>query len=77
LPGAVRDQAWQRSAPGQAVVQIGEGQLTLDWTELPPRQIALARFPRMTVNYRFEGVGDDQRHRFMRYFDLYMLRGGG
>jgi hypothetical protein len=29
------------------------------------------------VNYRFEGVSESEREAFMRYFDLYMQRGGG
>jgi len=77
LPGAVRAQAWQRTADTQAVVQVGAGRLVIDWQALPPRQIALARLPRMQVHYAFEQVTDDERHAFMRYFDLFMQRGGG
>ena len=62
---------------GQASVAIDGGALELRWTSLPPRQIALARFPRFAVQFRFDGVADDVRQRFMRYFDLYMQRGGG
>ena len=46
-------------------------------TALPPRQIALMRMPRMAVRFRFEGVDEAPRQRFMRYFDLYTQRGGG
>jgi hypothetical protein len=77
LPGAVRDQALRLPAAGQAEVAIGEGQLRLDWFALPPRQIALARFPRLMVHFRFVDVTEAQRHAFMKYFDLYMQRGGG
>jgi hypothetical protein len=76
LPGAVRDQALTL-APGQAQVAIGVGTLRLGWTVLPPRQIALVRLPRMTVTFAFEAVSDEARTDFMRYFDLYMQRGGG
>jgi hypothetical protein len=76
LPRAVREHALALSA-GQAVVAIGPGRLLLHWQTLPPRQIALARFPRLAVSFRFEGVDDAARHSFMRYFDLYMQRGGG
>jgi len=76
LPGAVRDQALTLGA-AQAQVAIGDGQLRLDWQPLPPRQIALMRLPRLGVRFRFDGVEDGQRQTFMRYFDLYMQRGGG
>ncbi len=77
LPGAVRDHAWHRSAPDQAVVEIDGGRLHLRWQVLPPRQIALIRMPRLAVGYRFDGVDAEARSRFMRYFDLYLQRGGG
>jgi len=76
LPGAVRDQALTLGA-AQAQVAIGDGQLRLDWQPLPPRQIALMRLPRLGVRFRFDSVEDGQRQTFMRYFDLYMQRGGG
>jgi hypothetical protein len=76
LPGAVRAHALTLSA-GQAVVVIGNGRLVLQWQALPPRQIALARFPRLAVQFRFEDVDEAARQGFMRYFDLYMQRGGG
>ncbi len=60
-----------------AVVSIGRGRLFLCWHELPPRRIALMCMPRMTVGFRFEGVTEEARQAFMRYFDLYMQRGGG
>jgi hypothetical protein len=76
LPGAVREHALALSA-GQATVSIGSGRLLLHWQALPPRQIALARFPRLAVTFRFEDLDDAARQTFMRYFDLYMQRGGG
>jgi hypothetical protein len=76
LPGAVREHALTLSA-GQAVVAIGTGRLLLQWQTLPARQIALARFPRLAVSFRFVGLDDAARLSFMRYFDLYMQRGGG
>jgi hypothetical protein len=76
LPGAVREQALQ-VGDGRARVGIEGGHLTLHWQVLSPRQIALVRLPRLAVEFRFEGVGDEARQRFMRYFDLYLQRGGG
>ena len=77
LPGAVRDCTIDLSEPGLARVQIGSGQLLLRWQVLAPRQIAMMRMPRLVVHYQFDGVDDDDRARFMRYFDLYTMRGGG
>ncbi len=76
LPGAVRDQALTLSS-AQAVVGLPPGRLRLDWQVLPPRQIGLVRLPRLAVQFRFDGVDAEERLRFMRYFDLYMHRGGG
>lgn len=78
LPGACGRHTCRLVGTGRAEVQIGPaGVLQLSWTELPPRQIALIRLPRLQVHYRFEGVEAAARADFMRYFDLYMQRGGG
>ncbi len=76
LPGAVGAQQLSLH-PQAARVSIGAGALQLDWTVLPPRQIALARLPRLQVRFRFDALDAEQRRAFMRYFDLYMQRGGG
>jgi hypothetical protein len=77
LPGAVRACALDLTQAGQARVSIGSGSLTLGWQVLAPRAIALMRMPRLAVHYRFDAVSDDERADFMRYFDLYTMRGGG
>lgn len=82
LPGAVGPHALHLAGQGRATVAIGSGptvlgHLHLTWTELPPRQIALMRMPRLQVDYRFDGVDGPTRTAFMRYFDLYLQRGGG
>lgn len=76
LPGAVGACALELAA-GQACVHIGAGTLHLQWQVLPPRQIALVRLPRLRVEYRFTGVDAAERVRFLRYFDLFMQKGGG
>jgi hypothetical protein len=76
LPGAVRNHALTLN-DGWACVAIEAGQLLLHWQTLPARQIALVRIPRLIVQFHFDGVGEEARQRFMRYFDLYMHRGGG
>lgn len=76
LPAAIGVRPSQRS--GRALhVSIDDGTLVILWHELPPRQIALVRLPRLAVSFRFDGVADEVRHAFMKRFDLYMQRGGG
>jgi hypothetical protein len=62
---------------GRARVAIDCGRLVLEWHTLEPRQIALIRLPRLAVSFRFEGVDEERRHAFMRFFDLSTHRGGG
>jgi hypothetical protein len=76
LPGAVAA-ARLETGPSWARVAVGAGSLDLRWTALPPRRIALVQLPRLAVSFRFEGVSESERFGFMRYFDLYMQRGGG
>jgi hypothetical protein len=76
LPGAVGAHPL-RIGPGQTDVAIGSGRLALTWQVLPPRQIALVRLPRLAVTFNFTGIDTPTREAFMRYFDLYMQRGGG
>jgi hypothetical protein len=76
LPAAIGPWPWQRDS-NSVQVAIEAGSLALNWHEMPPRQIALVRLPRLAVTFRFEAVADDTRHSFMKRFDLYMQRGGG
>ncbi len=76
LPGAVNGHAL-RLMPNSAEVDIGAGRLELAWRALPPRRIALLHMPRLAIAFHFEGIGQAERQAFMRYFDLYMQRGGG
>ena len=89
LPGALRDATLRWSASGveadfSASDRAGSnakpvtgGRLTLHWSTLPPRRIALMSMPRLAVSFRFDGLADADRQRVMRYFDLYTQRGGG
>jgi hypothetical protein len=58
-------------------VSIGAGSLSIGWTPLPPRVIALVRLPRMQVRFAFAGVGSAERAAFMRRLDMHLQRGGG
>jgi hypothetical protein len=77
LPRAVHGHALTLGEGG-ATVAIGDGRLCLRWQVLPPRQIALARLPRMAAQFDFDDrIPEATRQAFMRTFDLYMQRGGG
>ena len=77
LPGASAGHALTIDGPGQATVAIGSGRLHLTWQVRPPRRVALFAMPMLVTRYRFEGVPDDARQAFMKFFDLYTQRGGG
>jgi hypothetical protein len=77
LRGAVADHPLRLCA-GEAEVDIGSnGHLLLRWQVLPPRRIALVQMPRLQVSYRFSGLNAAEQAAFLRYFDLFMQRGGG
>jgi len=76
LPNALGEHPYQLVAQA-LTAPIGRGQLALSWRVAEPRVIALARIPRLLVSFRFSGLDDAQRYRFMKRFDLYMQRGGG
>lgn len=78
LPGAMKEQAWRRLGPGEVEVDLPGGHLRIRWQVLEPRRIALMDMPRMAVSYHFDaGVREADRTGFMRYFDLFLRRGGG
>ena len=76
LPNAIGEHFWKLQAHS-AGVRIGEGALGLTWRTVEPRVIALISMPRLLVSFRFAGLDDAKRYRFMKRFDLYMQRGGG
>lgn len=76
LPAAVGQHHWESRARS-AHVRIGAGALALTWQVGAPRAIALVRMPRLLVSFRFDEIGEAERHAFMKRFDLYMQRGGG
>ena len=77
LPGAAGAALVVASSDSARVAPIGAGELQLAWQVLPPRRVALMAMPVLRVRFRFDGVGDEARQAFMRWFDLYTLRGGG
>lgn len=77
LPGAVREHPLHMDSPDSARAELGSGHLALHWTVLEPRRIALISMPRLQVRFDFVGTLAAERQVFLRYFDLYMQRGGG
>jgi hypothetical protein len=89
LPQAVGEHPWDWIDPqapdhdqvspwtGSVRVALPGGLLHIAWHALPPRVIALLRLPRLQVYFRFAGVAQEERNRFMKRFDLYTQRGGG
>ena len=76
LPGASRGREVQWRTDG-ARVPLDSGVLDLSWQVLPLRRIALVSLPRLSVCFDFGDVTVQERHAFMRHFDLYTQRGGG
>ena len=76
LPRAIGAHAYTQDAKS-AVASIGSGQLHLAWQSLEPRVLGLVRLPRLQLSFRFDGLADAERFKFMKRFDLYTQRGGG
>lgn len=77
IPGASRTTEIEWRAQGASLVLGAGGRLELAWQTLAPRRIALITLPRLAVTFDFGDLPVDQRHAFMRHFDLYTQRGGG
>ena len=76
MPRAIGAHTWQRDGH-RIVVDLGPGSLTITWSPLPERRIALLRMQRLLVAFVFEGVDAGHRKSFMKPFDLSIQRGGG
>jgi hypothetical protein len=76
MPRAIGAHPWRRDG-NRIVVDIASGSLTITWSPLPERRIALLRMQRLQVGFVFEGLDAAQRKTFMKPFDLSIQRGGG
>lgn len=76
MPRAIGAHPWRRDGH-RIVVDIASGSLTITWSPLPERCIALLRMQRLLVGFAFEGLDAGQRKAFMKPFDLSIQRGGG
>lgn len=77
LPRAIGHHPWERIRSDAVRVSLGDGSLTISWSPLPERRIALLVMKRLLVRFEFEGLDADQRLAFMKPFDLTIQRGGG
>lgn len=76
MPRAIGAHPWRRDGH-RIVVDIATGSLTITWSLLPERRIALLRLQRLRVSFVFEGLDAERRKTFMKPFDLSIQRGGG
>lgn len=77
LPEAIGAHAWQADADSVRVHLGAAATLAIRWQQAEPREMALARIPRLIVTFQFVSVDERTRLAFMTRFDLYMQRGGG
>ena len=57
--------------------ELGSGTVSIKLGEQQVRRIALMAIPYAEVGFVFDGVAENERTDFMRYFDLRFQRGGG
>lgn len=77
LPLAMGRMPWQWQGAQAVSAPLDKGWVSIEWSPLPDRAIALMRLPRLFVHFRFTDVADPARLQFMKHFDLVMQRGGG
>jgi hypothetical protein len=66
--------AWRE---GGADIALDGGCVSIDWTALSPRRIALMSLPRTRTRFAAKDLTAPQWSAFMRHFDLHTQRGGG
>lgn len=57
--------------------ELSGGSVEIELGEQQVRRIALMAIPYAEVSFAFSGVDDNDRTKFMKYFDLRFQRGGG
>jgi len=76
LPAAIAPLVFQL---GDQIISVDHpgGNLLIRLQEMPDRRIGAIRIPRMSVEFRFSGLDEDERNHFIHHFDLHFQRGGG
>lgn len=78
LPRALPNATLQTDTTGRRNVAIWpRGRLELGWQPLPSRRIALLETPQWAVRFSYSGLGNVERYRIQKCFDLQTHRGGG
>lgn len=76
LPGAAGALPWRRDGNHYRLGSDAAG-VDIVLEPLPPRRIALFTLPAMRVVMIFRGWSEEERHRFVRRFDMAFQKGGG
>lgn len=78
LPRALPDAALTLDRPaGHSVATWASSSLELRWHTLPPRRIALLEIPQLKVRFVYQCLGNEERYRVQKCFDLQTHWGGG
>jgi len=76
LPRAMGDTPY--TIQGMKVLgELPGGSITIELGEQQVRRIALMAIPYAEVSFAFNGIDEEARTGFMKYFDLRFQRGGG
>lgn len=76
LPSAVGLHPYE--VAGQQVrVKLPDGELSISLGKEQVRKIASITLPYTCISFRFSGVNDEERTKFLKYFDSRYQRGGG
>lgn len=80
LPGATRNAPLTSQTYGVGMrhrLMVDDGAVEIDLQPCAPRRIAAFTLPVLLVTFRFEGLDELARSRFLVHFDHYTRRGGG
>ena len=80
LPGATRNAPLTTRTDGETMhhsLVVEGGTVGIALQPCAPRRIAAFTLPVLLVTFRFDGLDDAARNRFLTHFDHYTRRGGG
>lgn len=80
LPGATRNAPLTSNTDGAGTrhcLQVEGGTVGIELQPCAPRRIAAFTIPVLLVTFRFDGLDEAARSRFLVHFDHYTRRGGG
>ena len=80
LPGATRHAPLTSQVEGNGLrhcLMVEDGSVAIELQPTAPRRIAAFTLPVLQVTFRFDGMDEAARSRFLTHFDHYTRRGGG